>query len=428
VPPAEPQPPVIVLPGITATTLEDFYPIEPEEVWTAMLAKEYQRIALHPDDVRYEALEPARVMPSNPFGLVYGDLVQSLRHELSPRADRPTPVFGFGYDWRQDCTRTAEQLGEFVAEVLARTALLPHYKARRPTRVDIVGHSLGGLVIARHLALRQEGEERRVRRVVTMGSPFQGAIDAMQKLSIGLSLLTGPDPKAREREAARTIPSIYQLLPSYPEAIVFDPPSSTKSLFDVGTWQPSVLKTLAEFIRLRKATITAEELLRRYLATARSFIDAVNDLDPATALPEGAAGWLPIVGVDSETFVRARIGLARGRPWFEFDRPVNRYGADDEKEREQTGDGTVPFLGACPRFFERERLVCVTTDDLSFWELRDRLLAEFAGFHGLLPKVNHVQRLTARFLRDDLTWRLEARRAPGADPAKLKWPRWLSLR
>jgi hypothetical protein len=70
----------------------------------------------------------------------------------------------------------------------------------------------------------------------------------------------------------------------------------------------------------------------------------------------------------------------------------------------------------------------VTTDDLSFWELRDRLLAEFAGFHGLLPKVNHVQRLTARFLRDDLTWRLEARRAPGADPAKLKWPRWLSLR
>ena len=63
----------------------------------------------------------------NPFGIVYGDLIESLRHELTARADEPTPVFGFGYDWRQDCARSAAQLGPFIEEVLARTALLRHY-------------------------------------------------------------------------------------------------------------------------------------------------------------------------------------------------------------------------------------------------------------------------------------------------------------
>ena len=47
------QPPVIVLPGIIATILDDYCPIVPEEVWSAVLHKEYERIALHPDDVRY---------------------------------------------------------------------------------------------------------------------------------------------------------------------------------------------------------------------------------------------------------------------------------------------------------------------------------------------------------------------------------------
>ena len=86
---AAPQPPVIVLPGILATALHDLYPVDPDEVWSAVLNKEYVRIALHPDDVRYEAREPARVTALNPFGIVYGDLIESLRHELTARADEP---------------------------------------------------------------------------------------------------------------------------------------------------------------------------------------------------------------------------------------------------------------------------------------------------------------------------------------------------
>ncbi len=81
------QPPVIFVPGITATSLEDYYPIPPEEVWTAVLYKRYERISLHPDDIRYEAIEPARVGPYSLFGLIYEDLIEALRHDLAGTRD-----------------------------------------------------------------------------------------------------------------------------------------------------------------------------------------------------------------------------------------------------------------------------------------------------------------------------------------------------
>jgi len=61
------QPPVIVAPGITASNLDDFYPMPPGAVWSTVLKKKYDRIALHPDDVRYEAREPARVRAVSTF-------------------------------------------------------------------------------------------------------------------------------------------------------------------------------------------------------------------------------------------------------------------------------------------------------------------------------------------------------------------------
>ena len=46
--------PVIVVPGITASSLRDEYKLAPEVVWSAILQKEYRRITLHPSDLRYE--------------------------------------------------------------------------------------------------------------------------------------------------------------------------------------------------------------------------------------------------------------------------------------------------------------------------------------------------------------------------------------
>ena len=67
------QNPVIVVPGITATSLVDDYPLNTDELWSMVVNKEYARIALHPDDLRYEAIEPAHVVPRQLFP-IYEDL------------------------------------------------------------------------------------------------------------------------------------------------------------------------------------------------------------------------------------------------------------------------------------------------------------------------------------------------------------------
>ncbi len=417
------QPPAIVIPGITATVLDDTYPIEPEEIWSTVIHKDYERVALHPDNVRYEALEPARVMPRGPFSLVYGDLVDALRHDLTKKKDRPTPVFGFGYDWRQDCAISANQLSQLIEEVLARTALLPHYKAEKPTAVDLVGHSMGGLIIARYLREKQDQKKpSKVRRVVTLGTPFRGSIDAIEKLTTGMGFLTGDTPRDRERETARTIPALYQLLPTYKGAVNADPGVPSADIFAREAWQPSLLATLKEYIRVQKADIDAGKLLDAYLTTAKSLIDLVNGLRPKDVLPRGGDDWLPIVGIDSSTVVVARIEMWKGNPWFLFPEPAN-----GGLQSEDTGDGTVPFLGACADFLERARLVCVTKNELSFWELRDKLLVELAGLHSFLPKMNLVQKAVIRFLRDDFqTDPLSVHAAPGV--AKPIWPSWLKIK
>jgi pimeloyl-ACP methyl ester carboxylesterase len=410
------QPPVIVVPGITATSLEDVYPVDPEEIWTAILKKEYERISLHPDNVRYEAREPARVLPRTLFGIVYEDLILALRHDLSAHADRPTPVFAFPYDWRQDCRRSAEQLGAFVEEVLDRTRLVQHYQGSKVERVDLVGHSIGGLVIGGFLS--GPSAKGRVRRVVTIGTPFRGAIDAVLKIATGMGTLTGENPRDREREAARTIPAIYQLLPSFKEAVIA-PDGFSKDLFDARTWQASVLDTLREYVRLHGARIEAETLFGNYLQAAREFRRVLDDPRLPDVLQEGKDGWLPIVGLNSPTQVEVRIVGARDKPRFQFIESQDDY----ESRGVNTGDGTVPFLGACPSFLERERLACVIPDDFSFWEFKDRTLAKAAGFHGALPTVNLVQRLVLHFLRDDYRGDVWARPAPQVE--RTRWPRWL---
>ena len=61
-------PPVIFLPGITGTYLRDEYQLPPDRVW-GLTQHDYARVALHPDDPRFEALEPARIRADSIFAL-----------------------------------------------------------------------------------------------------------------------------------------------------------------------------------------------------------------------------------------------------------------------------------------------------------------------------------------------------------------------
>ena len=417
--------PVIVIPGITASDLRDEYAVSPETVWSTLLNKNYDRLMLHPDDIRYELVEPARVAAESVFKVAYGSLIEELRHNLSDRRDEPVPVFPFPYDWRQPLEIVESQLEAFINEVIARTRLMRHYHRAgygEGSKVNLVGHSMGGLIIAGYL--QRLGREAPVEKVATLGTPFRGSLEAPIKIVTGTASLGGDTtPDSREREAARLTPSLYHLLPSFEGAVVTDP-ELPNDLYDVGTWQDGVVDTLAEFIRLHglragnkgQRTQWARDLLDEILKVARAHRARVEGLRLAQG-ETGLApdGWLCLVGVDATTRVRLQVRRLRGRPVFNLageDR-VNFWGDDDPRKWTQTGDGTVPYRGAEPGFLERQRLVCLRPDDFGYWEIRDRALLKVAGFHAMLPSLNLAHRLIASHFRGRPSHGLWGRPVPG---------------
>lgn len=410
--------PVIFVPGIMGSALRDEYPVSPETVWSPFkfVIKAYERITPHPDNLRYELREPSRVVKDQVFELFYQELIEELRHNLSPAADEPVPVFPFAYDWRQPLADTQEQLAEFVEEVIERTSLLGHYNGATPSytprsgKVSLVGHSMGGLIIAGFV---QKHGLKRVDRIATIASPFRGSPEAVAKVAIGIGALGLSPGSSREREAARVTPALYHLLPSYANAVQAAPGLSA-DLYEASAWQPSIIETLSEFIRLhglkkRDSEARGAKLLGEILAGAREHRVALEKLqldDPKR--------WLCIVGVGSET----RLGInvqrdAGGAPTFVVGKEIDDW--QNQSPSVRTGDGTVPYEGAEPAFVPRHQLVCLTPGEFGFFEIGDKVLAA-AGFHSALPNMNLAQRLVISHLSGRRQGEIKGRPAPGVSP------------
>lgn len=400
--------PSIVVPGITATNLHDQYELPPETVWS-VLHKKYDRIIAHPNNLQYEARQPTRIVSEQLFGLAYEELIEELREDLPPQSDpgRQVPIYPWGYDWRQPLVRSVAALADFIDEVIERTKLMRHYhedgySAR--SKVNLIGHSMGGLVIAGYLA---EHGAHRIGKVVTLATPFQGSLEAVVQLTTGEGDL-GDGPQPRKRQASRLTPALYHLLPGFDEAFV---PTGNipDNFFDRGAWQPSVERTLQRFIdrhAITPAAVTPQDLFSSLLTTADEYLQAVRELD-LPSLGMSHDDWLCVVGVDEKTRVQIEAAPdADGNVLFDLDsaRKRNKWEkSDDHAEWVNTGDGTVPYLGAVPPFLPKEKLICVRPDDFGGREIKDRLLANarFGGFHGILPNMNMLHRLIAYFLRTD---------------------------
>ena len=405
--------PVILIPGITASVLHDEYELPPEAVWTTALKRRYERITLHPltlhsDRRPYELQEPARVAPHGPFPLIYEDLIEELRDGLSEDAGAPVPVFPFGYDWRMPLDHTEERLAAFVDEVIDRTLLMHHYRNdkgyREHPRVTLIGHSMGGLIIAGYIE-RHTGAK--VDKVVTLASPFQGSYEAVLKVATGTADFGDDSGKARERRMARLTPALYHLLPSF-AGIDANDDSLETDLFHPDAWQPNVLRSIEA--QVGDWDISGSDLFRAMLDQAQTHRARISTLQLGGPGNSGSNGhrvgkddWLAIAGADCKTRVGLRVERdENGAPRFDLrsDERRNDWDTDDAEPttRRQTGDGTVPLAGAIPPFLEESRLVCVTPGDFGYWELRDRALSGLAGFHGLIPKMNMLHRLILRFL------------------------------
>jgi pimeloyl-ACP methyl ester carboxylesterase len=114
-------------------------------------------------------------------------------------------LFAFPYDWRESNFASAKKLEDFV-DTIPRL---------RSGNFNIVAHSMGGLVAAIFITESRYGG--RVNRLATLGTPFQGSLDALRILKEGDFSLVGPLLGGRRivREVATTFPSIYELLPLF---------------------------------------------------------------------------------------------------------------------------------------------------------------------------------------------------------------------
>lgn len=214
----------------------------------------------------------------------------------------PGNLLLFAYDWRLSNRHTAELLKDRVEHALVR------WRSSRPERRDakalFVCHSMGGLVARWYLD--KLGGDEIARALVTAGTPYRGALKALEQLVNGTRRGLGP-VTADLTVFARSLPSSYQLLPEY--ACIEAP--------------DGVLKKTIEL-----------ELPELEPALVRNGMEFHEQLEES-ALPSYSLH--PMMGIDQPTWTTARIEGERVEPLATIG------------DREPAGDGTVPRLSARPK-------------------------------------------------------------------------------
>ncbi len=117
-----------------------------------------------------------------------------------PFEESLTPRYTFyDYDWRLDIRYSAGKLREFLSA--------------SGDQWDVVCHSQGGLILlVASLSISPDDFHRLVRRVVFLGVPFGGNVNAATALLEGVDLLPGV---VVDKRVVRTWPSVYMMLPRW---------------------------------------------------------------------------------------------------------------------------------------------------------------------------------------------------------------------
>ncbi len=362
------QPPVVVIHGSMGARLSKS--ATGREIWTGsvfrILFGNYAELKLDIDPATLSPL-PSDLLPSGITDQIagrdyYGRIVRTLDDAGGFTRGEPGVVahagekryYMFTYDWRQDIVENARHLDAYIEQI--------RIDFDDPNlRVDIVAHSLGGL-ITRYYArygtvdvlddnefpVNNHGAER-IRRVVLLGTPSLGSIEAIKVIIEGQPVGLRKMPP----ETVATFPSVYQVLP-HPINIWLvnnEGERVQQDLFDLSFWQRFQLSVFDPNVieRIKKQFDTPEEGQRRvellqqyfakYIERARRFVWSLTV--PADELP---IRYIVFGGDCYLTSARVLVEDLSGVSILQFDpkEVSNRVpGVDYETLMMEPGDGIV---------------------------------------------------------------------------------------
>lgn len=121
-------------------------------------------------------------------------------------------LFVFPYDWRKDISGTKNFLDDAIQQIKSQTG---------SSKVDIVAHSMGGLVARNYIA--DVSKASNVRKLFTLGTPYLGSVDALKGIKYG-NCLTGKYlnilplciglTNSEIKDVLQNMISSYELIPS----------------------------------------------------------------------------------------------------------------------------------------------------------------------------------------------------------------------
>ena len=307
-------PPVILIPGILGSRLLDKH--KHREVWPGStlhllagskqdLVLPFDPVTLRPIDDGFEASGLFEEVLNADF---YGAILRTLRQsggfvpgKLGTHADpRLRRYYVFAYDWRQDNVTSAKRLDALIEQI--------RHDYDDPTlKVNVIAHSMGGLVIRYYLrygtvdALEGDGDfplnmrgAAKIGTAVLLGAPNLGSVSSLQSMILGHSV----GLRRVQPEVLATMPSIYELLPHPLTDWSVDPSGKDLDLdlYDVTTWKrlqwsvfdPDVIARLrSRFNRPAEADAYISALqayFGRNLERARRFIWSVTFEEPTSSV------------------------------------------------------------------------------------------------------------------------------------------------
>jgi pimeloyl-ACP methyl ester carboxylesterase len=227
---------------------------------------------------------------------------------------RNAAVRVFPYDWRLSNFYTARQLKRFIDESFPDPA----------RKVDIVAHSMGGLVA--RIYIQELGGDKRVDRLVMMGTPHRGAGQVFKTVEQGWNwwqnAMAGGLPAIRE--TLLSFPSVYQLLPSYKNCCFwrekeYAPLEGEFSAFDETAWSKF------GWLPSRFRTAEGQRFVAGALTDARRLAVSMREPIPATVRHANVVTGL--ITTQSKTYFNPRTGDFAGQEGLEGDGTVIEWSA-----------------------------------------------------------------------------------------------------